>query len=244
MKFIVENNYTKKLFIQLNMTLTNLQLIALADVASIDAGHDFIVDEDDYETFEALQDQAREVIVLTDKKKYASSVIENVRCIKKFQSTKNILTLVSQEAFPMTYLGFTNKSDDKEAIIREVSRKYDIDRVISLDFSPSSSFSLFDSLTRNVNKVSNQTNLDVIANIHDYLNPPIADLITYLNCLKETNRLLIVSSPLKGALDAALMDLSDTIILVENDKTMKLATHLDQRIKSKRFEVMTYDTLS
>lgn len=244
MQFIIENAYTKKLFIQLSVTLVKLQLITMSDVSALEPGHSCIVDEDDYETFEALHYGAGEVIVLSENKIHDFYRKDHVRCIKKYQSSKNILTLISQEAFPMTFLGFATKSDDKEAIIYEVSKKYGIDRVISLDFSPDSSFSLFDSLTRLSVKVSNQANLDVITNIHDHLNPPISDLIVFINRLKESNRILVVSSPLKGTLDGALMDLSDTVILVENDQACKLEPHLRHRLKTKRFEVMTYDALS
>ncbi len=244
MQFIIENAYTKKLFTQLSVTLTKLQLIAMAEVSALESGQSCIVDEDDYETFEALNYKAGEVIVLTEFKMQDLTLKDHVRCIKKYQSTKNILTLVSQEAFPMTFLGFATKCADKEAIINEVSKKYDIDRVISLDFCPDSSFSLFDSLTSFSIKVANQAVLDVITNIHDYLNPPVSDIILFLNHLKESKRLLIVSSPLKGTLDATLMDLSDTVILVENDKAQKLEPHLSNCLKTKRLEVMTYDALS
>lgn len=244
MQFIIENAYTKKLFMQLSVTLTKLQLIAMAEVSALESGQSIVVDEDDYETFVALHYRAGEVIVLTEHKMHDLSPKEHVRCIKKYQSAKNILTLISQEAFPMTFLGFATKCDDKEAIITEVSKKYEIDRVISLDFCPGSSFSLFDSLTRLPVKVANQAILDVITNIHDHLHPPISDLIVFLNRLKESNRILIVASPLKGTLDAALMDLSDTVILVENDKSIKLEQHLRHSLKTKRFEVMTYDALS
>lgn len=144
----------------------------------------------------------------------------------------------------MTFLGFAAKCAEKEAIIDAVSKKYDIDSVISLDFSLDSSFSLFDSLTGISIKVANQAILNVITNIYDYLNPPVSDILVFLNHLKESNRLLIVSSPLKGTLDATLMDLSDTVILVENDKALKLEPHLRQCLKTKRFEVMTHDALS
>lgn len=244
MQFIIENAYTKKLFMQLSVTLTKLQLIEMADVSTLESGQHCIVDEDDYKTFEALHYSAGEVIILTEHNMHGLSLKDHVRCIKKYQSTKNILTLISQEAFPMTFLGFAAKCADKEAIISDVSKKYDIDRVISLDFSPDSSFSLFDSLTRFSVKVANQAILDVITNIHDHLNPPVSDLIVYLNRLKESNRILIVSSPLKGAVDATLMDLSDTVILIENDKALKLEPHLRQFLKTKRLEVMTYDALS
>lgn len=244
MQYIIENAYTKKLFMHLSMTITKLQLISMAEVSALESGQSCIVDEDDYETFEALHYSAGEVIVLTEHRMHDLSLIGHVRCIKKYQSAKNILMLISHETFPMTFLGFATKSDDKEAIITDVSKKYEIDRVISLDFCPSSSFSLFDSLTRLSVKVANQANLDVITNIHDHLNPPISDLIVFLNRLKESNRILIVSSPLKGTLDATLMDLSDTVILVENDKALRLEPHLRHFLKTKRFEVMTYDALS
>ena len=244
MQFIIENAYTKRLFMQLSVTLNKLQLIAMAEVSALESGHHCIVDEDDYETFEALHYSAGEVIVLTELNMHGISQKDHIRCIKKYQSTKNILALISQESLPMTFLGFATKSADKEAIIKEVSKKYDIDRVISLDFSPDSSFSLFDSLTRLSAKVANQAILDVITNIHDHLNPPVSDLIDFLNQLKESNRILIVSSPLKGTVDATLMDLSDTVILVENDKALKLEPYLRQFLKTKRFEVMTYDALS
>ena len=47
MEFIIENAYTKKLFLQLNVTMTKLQLIAMADIATLDSGFGCIVDEDD-----------------------------------------------------------------------------------------------------------------------------------------------------------------------------------------------------
>lgn len=244
MQYIIENAYTKKLFMQLSVTLTKLQLIAMADVHALEPGQSCIVDEDDYGNFEALHYGAGEVIVLMENTFNAMSSKDHVRCIKKYQSTKNILTLISQEAFPVTFLGFATKSVDKEVIISEASKKYDIDRVISLDFSPDSNFSLFDSLTSYSDKISNQAVLDVITNIQDYLNPPISDLIVLLNRLKESNRILIVSSSIKGTLDAMLMDLSDTVVLVENDKALKLEQHLRHCLKTKRFEVMSYDPLS
>ena len=164
-----------------------------------------------------------------------------MRTIKKYQSTRNILTLVSQSTFPVTFLGFAIKSIEKELFINNVRKKYDIDRVISLDFNPNSSFSLFDCLAHEKYKILNQANLDVITNIQDYLNPPTSDIIVFIDRLKETNRLLIVSSTLKGKLDAAIMDLADTIILVENDQSMKLEPYLSHRLKTKRFEVMSFD---
>ena len=241
MEFIIENAYTKKLFLQLNVTMTKLQLIAMADIATLDSGFGCIVDEDDYESFEAMHYDAREVIILTEKKLHDLPLKQNVRTIKKYQSTRNILTLVSQSTFPVTFLGFAIKSIEKELFINNVRKKYDIDRVISLDFNPNSSFSLFDCLAHEKYKILNQANLDVITNIQDYLNPPTSDIIVFIDRLKETNRLLIVSSTLKGKLDAAIMDLADTIILVENDQSMKLEPYLSHRLKTKRFEVMSFD---
>ena len=249
MQYIIENAYTKKLYAKLKLNMTHLKLLGMSDIAALEVGepepgdpeHKYIVDEEDYEAFLAHHFKAGEVIVLTENKVQDTPLNEHVRYILKYQSVKNILTLVSRTTFPITFLVFAAKSELKDAIIEDVSKKYEIDNVISLDFSPNSNFSLFDCLDCFDGKIFKDAILEVIANMPDYLNPPIPDIIIFINRLKEKNRLLIVSSPLKGALDASLMNLSDTIILVENDKTIKLETHLRHLLKSKHFEVMTYD---
>ncbi len=241
MHYIIENAYTKKLYEQLKGKVFKLQLLGMMDVATLDPGHAIIVDEDDFESFITLHDAAREVVVLTEKSPHPIPTLKNVRYVRKYQSTRNILTLVTMTAFPITFLVFATKSTEYDAIIKDVAKKYDIDTIISLDFSPNSSFSLFDCLTRINQNFLNHAILDVITTIQDYLNPPTSALIDFLNQLKGKSRLLIVSAPLKGALDSAVIELSDTIILVENDAAMKLEPHLSHRMKSKHFEVMTYD---
>ncbi len=253
MQYIIENAYTKKLYAKLKPNMTNLKLIEMSDIATLEPEetesgereHRFIVDEDDYEAFRAQHYKAREVIVLTENKSgnkpHDTPMNDHVRYILKYQSARNILTLVSRTTFPITFLVFAAKSPLKDKIIEDVSKKYEIDSVISLDFSPNSSFSLFDCLDFTDGKIFEDTIIELITNMPDYLNPPTTDIIIFLNRLKEKKRLLIVSSPLKGALDASLMSLSDTIILVENDKTIKLETHLSHLLKSKHFEVLAYD---
>jgi|GEM_PF-4493027 len=243
MQYLIENAYTKKLYSQLKRNMINLQVIKLSEVAMLQPGYDCIIDASDYDCVQDLFNHAREVIVLSDKNRSPSEQSDNVRYILKFQSTKNILTLMAHVAFPITFLGFVTPSTKNKAIIETVSKKYVIDTIISLDFSPNSRFSLFDSLTREDDKIVNHARLDVITNIQDYLNPPTLDLIQYLNQLKAKCRLLIVSSCLKGMLDGAIVDLADTIILIENDPTIKLEPYLKHILMSKNVEVVHDDTL-
>lgn len=241
MHYILENAYTKKLFKQFNINGTQIQLLSMSEVATLEPGHILIIDEEDLSAFNAMSVRFDELIILTKKNLQDLNPEENVRYIKKFQSIRNISTLITRTVFPLTFLVFASKRSENDSIIEDVKRKFEIDTIISFNFSPNSNFSLFDVIARENYKTYHHTILDVITNIQDYLSPPIAELITLTNRLKEKHRLLVVSAPLKGALDLAFMEIADTIILIENDKTIKLEPYLRHSIKFKRFEVIEYD---
>ncbi len=237
MIYIIENAYKKKLYEQLENSVSELQLISMAYIAKLDTNQRIIVDEIDFQAFESLHYNPLEVVVLTEKELQS---MDKIRYVKKFQSIKNIMALVTHLTFPMIFLVFSAKKAENDALINNIAKNREIDMVISLDFNPDSNFSIFDSLVQLSKECINSVHLDVITHIEDYLNPPIDDLIILIKRLKDKKRLMIVSSPLKGTLDSVIMTLADTIILVDND-TMRLETHLKHRLSTKQFEVITYD---
>lgn len=227
MIYFFKSPYTFRLYNRLKANHPDLALIDLESLDLIRFDDKLIIDASDLIALTARHFNHEDIIVMGDSD--VDSAMRYGKTVSKYQSYKRIEALILDASYPVTFLTHTAPMLIDESQLAIISEKLEIDYRISLNFDPTSKFSLYHYLIGEDCVFQKERTQHVITCIKDYLNPPVDDLVTMVASLKRLGRVLIYSAPLKGPLDYALINLSDTVLILHDDNsgaTVDALTHI------------------
>lgn len=242
MIYFFKSPYTVKLYNRLKANHPDIALIDLESLDTIRFDDKLIIDASDLIALTARHFSHDDIIVMGDGD--IDATMRFGRTISKYQSYKRIEALILDASYPVTFFTHTAPLSIDETQLSIVSDQLDIDYRISLNFDPTSNFSLYNHLIGEDCTFEKEKTQHVITCIKDYLNPPINDLVAMIAKLKRMGRVLIYSAPLKGPLDYALINLSDTVLILHDENhgsALDALTHVIPPEKIKRIKRL--DTL-
>ena len=205
MIYLLENEYTRKLY---NFFKSTARLISKTDLINLDQDTTLVLDEVDLPCFEQLKISINKVIVLGDSQVGDSDAFTYV---SKYQSYKNIFKRIYDSNFPVYLLSSSKISDFSPDLIKRIATRIESDYIVSLNYSDSSAFSLYDCISEGQFVFERGEINEIMTNFYDYLKPPSEDIIKLIGQLQKKGPVLLVSTPLKGALDLALLKHSNTL---------------------------------
>lgn len=215
MVYFIKSPYTHKLFYRLKQNHPEIVLIELDSLEKVQPSDRVVLDACHFSTLEAKNFVHENLIVLGEK----TEITSQAKTVSKYQSYKQIEALILDVSFPVYFLTQTNQNILSEETLIKISNHLDIDYRISLNYSPSSSFSLFNHIVKEVSHIERHKTINVITCFKDYLNPPVNTLITMIEEMKMKGSVLIYSAPLKGQLDYSIMTSADSVLLL-NDRNV------------------------
>ena len=210
MVYFIKSPYMSKLYNRLKEKHSKITLIDMDAVDKVQLGDKVVLDASDYPAFKAMNFVHEAIIVLGSLK----DAERHEKTISKFQSYKQIESMILDATFPVYFLTQTNQSILTDDQLSDISNKLDIDYRVSLNYSPNSGFSLYDHFVEESNHHERHKTINVITCIKDHLDPPISLLLGMVEKMRTKGSVLIYSAPLKGPLDYAFITTSDSILLL------------------------------
>lgn len=147
-----------------------------------------------------------------------------VETIHKYQSYKQIQSLLLNENHEIILLTNGSQTQLKESTISEFQRIYSFDYLLSLDFEPQSKFTLFQYAEQHTLTSSNSEVVfekrkvnAIITNINDYLNPPENDILQMIHSLQLKGSLAIIISNIKHAFDLKVLQKCHRVVIASEN---------------------------
>jgi len=215
MIYLVENDYTKKLYPLLSVYMTHIEMIPISMLDQLESNHTIIIDVLD---IPKLHDQGNRFSELIQLGLENNKDLPHGRMISKYQSYKNIIKLLIETNFPIFMLTSKDSFHISPNLIESLVGTLELDYIISINYSYSSAFSLYDSMMNNHSTFEKGKTYDILSNFQDYMNPPIDDIMKLIFNLRKKGTVLIVTTPLKGPLDLALIKNANTLIWLEENQ--------------------------
>lgn len=250
MIYFFKSPYTFKLFNRLKINHPEIALIDIDSIDKVRPDDKLIIDAPDQIALTASHFKHENIIVMGESD---TSTLYG-KSISKYQSYKRIEALILDATYPITFLTHSTALNVDEDRLSYVCEKLDIEYRISLNYSPNSDFSLYNHLVEEDSPFERRKTRHVITCIKDYLNPPVEDLVDMIVRLKQKGSVLIYSSPLKGPLDNAVIQLSDAVVVMHGEgpedelsaldhivppEKLKYIKHLDALIPNSDKEVLS-----
>lgn len=224
MFYIVENNYTRRLYKQLKSQSTDIGLISKNDLHLLLESDTLIVDQEDLNFFEIQQVSKDQMIVLGE-------THENYKCISKFQSFRQIKTQISSSKFPIFFFTSDKNISFSDRFIEEFSQLLEVEYIVSLNYTDRTNFSLYQWSLNPTHDVPKKKIINLISNVPDMLNSPASDIITFLNAIAVKGSVLVTSYPLKGILDKQLLSLASIVFLITHTLDLNYTNQIRQYVK-------------
>ncbi len=224
MLYIIENNYTRRLYKQLKSLSTDFSLISKNDLHLLMASDTLIVDQEDLNFFEIQQVSRDQMIVLGE-------TLENYKCISKFQSFRQIKTQINSSEFPIFFLTSDKNISFSDRFIDAFSQILRVEYIVSLNYTDKTNFSLYQWSLNPTYDVPRKQIIYLISTVPDTLNSPESDIITFINALAIKGSVLVISYPLKGNLDKRILALSSIVYLITPTLDLNYSNQVRQYIK-------------
>lgn len=202
---------------------SSARLILKTDLIDLKPDTLLVIDEVDLPSFEQLKVNINKVIVLGESQVGATDAFTYV---SKYQSYKNIFKLINDSNFPVYLLSSSKISDLSPDLIKRIATRIESDYIISLNYSDSNAFSLYDCINAGQFAFERGEINEIMTNFYDYLKPPTEDIVKTIAQLQKKGMILLVSTPLKGALDLALLKHSNTLLWIDDVSSSAFANDL------------------
>ena len=225
MYYFIENSYTRRLYEQIKNTSTEFVLIAKAEFDMATGSNIVIIDQDDLNFLASKKISTNQIIVLGES-------VEPYKCVSKYQSYRQIKAQISDSHFSKYLFTSDQNLDFGDIFLKELAHKLDVDYIISLNFSQTSNFSLYNWTNNQSIEIPKKIILDLISNLPDAFNLPESEIISFINTLALKGNLLILSYPLKGNLDKLLLSIAHKVFLVTSTFENKYSNQIRQYTKA------------
>lgn len=234
MRYLLENDYTQRLYAQIGAACPDLTLLKHDKISGIGEDDTLVLDENDWVHYMASGKTPKEVIVFGEN----SPLYGTHRTISKYQPAKKIQSALQRARHPILLVTSDANVPHIESILSVISRVVEVEYTVSTNYPPQKPFDLFSFLVALPSKELLKNRLDVCQTLKDYLKPPISDITSMLFSLSEQGRTMVLSTPLKGALDLAIMELCDAVIFLKVNKAPEFITSLTTIKPSLHFKVI------
>ncbi|GAB6109151.1 hypothetical protein [Fusibacter bizertensis] len=225
MYYLIENNYTRRLYEQIKSASTEFALVDQNEFDVTLESDTVIIDQDDLNFLALKKISANQIIVLGEP-------MEPYKCVSKYQSYRQIKAQISNAHFSK-YLFTSDKNIDfSETFSKKIAQKLDVDYIVSLNFSHTSNFSLYNWTNNPSLEIPKKIILDLISNVPDAFNLPESEIISFINALALKGSVLILSYPLKGNLDKLLLSIVHKVFLVTSTFENKYINQINQYTKA------------
>lgn len=221
MHYLVENNYTRRLYQQLKIQSNKFEIISRSELDLLSETDTLIIDESDLNFIETVITSKEQVIVLGES-------ITPYKCISKYQSYRNIQAQLSNAKLPI-YL-FTSESNIEcsDIFFKSLATQLGIEYIVSLNYVPNSNFSLYQWSIDSSIEIPKHTIIDLISSVPDIFNSPVEEILGFVDAVSLKSSVLIISYPLKSCLDKKLLEIANTVFLVTSNFESDYPTRIKQ----------------